>query len=207
MIRHPYRAGAVKVAFWFSEFRKMVELLEAGRTFDEIRRMAIEENVFGASTVTRRRQVFSTVSARVRSLDSSFRPVFLQGALAEQKQFALAAALAHDTLFFEIFHGVIHEKMMLGVFSCTSIDIRIFLEGIQSRDERASHWTAATIQRLVRSYLAMLTEAGILAPRMSMRGARADDERTIEPPILDENVRNWLLAHDMPEIVCAFSDH
>ena len=37
--RKEYSAGAVKMSFWFMEFRKVVELLAAGHSFDEVKRM------------------------------------------------------------------------------------------------------------------------------------------------------------------------
>lgn len=37
MKRKKYSAGAVKFALWFMEFRKAIQLLEQGKTFDEIK--------------------------------------------------------------------------------------------------------------------------------------------------------------------------
>ena len=50
MKRNKYSAGAVKFSLWFMEFRKEVQLLAQGRTFDEIKALSIEQNIFGASS-------------------------------------------------------------------------------------------------------------------------------------------------------------
>lgn len=50
MTRHPYSASAVKVAFWFAEFRQEAELLQACRFFEEIEALAREANLFGTRT-------------------------------------------------------------------------------------------------------------------------------------------------------------
>ena len=53
MEKKPYSAGAVKMSFWFMEFRKVVELLAAGKTLEEIKEMNKNENIFGAPTAAR----------------------------------------------------------------------------------------------------------------------------------------------------------
>ncbi len=39
MKRKEYSAGAVKMSFWFMEFRKVVQLLAAGKDIDDIKTM------------------------------------------------------------------------------------------------------------------------------------------------------------------------
>ena len=96
MNRKEYSAGAVKHAFWFMEFRKVVALRLAGKSWEEIKRLSENENIFGAPTRTRATQIFNTVSARVKSLDDSFYPIFEACDLASQKLFALVAAMSCD---------------------------------------------------------------------------------------------------------------
>ena len=76
MEKKPYSAGAVKMSFWFMEFRKVVELLAAGKTLEEIKEMNKNENIFGAPTAARANQIFVTVSGRLKTLDKSFVEVF-----------------------------------------------------------------------------------------------------------------------------------
>ena len=109
-----YSAAAVKHAFWFMEFRKVVSLRSEGKTWDEIKRMNKEENIFGAPTPLRATQIFNTVSARVKCLDDSFYPVFESCDLATQKLFALVAAMTYDVLFGELVYELIREKMIIG---------------------------------------------------------------------------------------------
>ena len=71
-----YSAGAVKHSFWFMEFRKVVALRVEGKSWEEIKQLNEEENIFGAPTVLRATQIFNTVSARVKCLDDSFYPIF-----------------------------------------------------------------------------------------------------------------------------------
>ena len=45
MKKRNYSAGAVKHAFWFMEFRKVVTLRYEGRTWEEIKKASEEENL------------------------------------------------------------------------------------------------------------------------------------------------------------------
>ena len=66
MEKKPYSAGAVKMSFWFMEFRKVVELLAASKTLEEIKEMNKNESIFGAPTAARANQIFVTVSGRIK---------------------------------------------------------------------------------------------------------------------------------------------
>ena len=78
-----------------------MQLLAEGKNFSEIKLLNEQENIYSASTKARAQMIYSTVTARIKMLDPSFYPVFLSSDIATQKMFALVAALAHDTLFFD----------------------------------------------------------------------------------------------------------
>ena len=187
--RKEYSAGAVKMSFWFMEFRKVVGLLASGKSFDEVKKMNREENLFAASTVARGNQIYSTVSGRVKMLDKSFYPVFLASDLATQKLFALVAAMAYDTLFFDFVYEVIREKMIIGSNQLADSDIRIFFKNKQQQNKKVAGWTDATLIRLGRCYKTMLYEAGMID--------KAKGNRTILKPILDAKMRYWLENNNM----------
>lgn len=65
MDRKEYSAGAVKHSFWFMEFRKVVSLRSEGKTWDDIKQLNDDENLFGASTSLRSNQIWSTVTGRI----------------------------------------------------------------------------------------------------------------------------------------------
>lgn len=186
MKRNKYSAGAVKFALWFMEFRKTVQLLEQGRTFDEIKELSATKNIFGASTPARAAIIQSTIAARIKNLDSSFYPLFLDSDVATQKLYALTGSFAYDTLFFDFMYEVVREKMIIGTGVLADADIRIFFKNKQAQDEAVAKWTDQTLQRLGRSYKTQLYEAGILDEK-----ARTV-ERKILKPILDPILKHWL---------------
>lgn len=197
MKHREYSAGAVKLSFWFLEFSKVVQLLAAGNSFDEIRQKNQEENIFGAPTQRRADQICRTVLTRVQALDSSFYPVFLSGDLATQKLFVLAAVMACDTLFFDFVYEVIREKLIIGCNELEPKDVRAFFRDKQAQDDRLAQWTDQTCQRLGTCYRTMLYEAGLTE--------KAKGKRRIFKPILETELRQWLESHNMGLIVKAWT--
>ena len=189
MERRPYSAGAVKHAFWFMEFRKVVSLRDEGKPWDEIKQLNENENIFGAPTKLRANQIWSTVSARIQCLDDSFYPIFLSCDVAGQKLFALTAAMAYDTLFGEFVYEVIREKMIIGLDEFADSDISIFFKNKQAQDEKVAKWTDATLKRLGACYKNLLLEAGMTD--------KARDIRKIYKPILDPSLERWMQDHGM----------
>lgn len=197
MKRKEYSAGAVKLSFWFVEFRKAVELLSEGRSLSQIKNLVMNENLFAAPTALRANQIFSTVTGRIQSLDLGFIPIFLHSDLATQKLFALVGALAYDTLFFDFFYEVIREKLILGSYELLDSDVRVFFKDKQQQNEKVAGWTDATLVRLGRCYKTMLYEAGIID--------KAKTARKIFRPILDPELVRWLEQHDMGVYVKALT--
>ena len=198
MKRYEYSAGAVKFSLWFMEFRKAVQLLASGNSFEDIKKMSDEDNLFGASTPARAKMIYSTVTARIKKLDPGFYQLFLDSDLSTQKLFALTGSLAHDTLFFDFVYEVLREKMIVGTNIITDADIRIFFKDKVAQDEQVAKWTEQTLNRLGRSYKTHLFEAGLLDD--SKGGA----ERKILKPILDPVFKHWLEDFGYEQIAKAY---
>ena len=189
MSTQEYSAAAVKHAFWFAEFRKMVSLRAQGKSWEEVKQLNVTENIFGAPTTQRAVQIYNTVSARVRSLDESFYRVFESCDLASQKIFCLVAAMTYDVLFGELVYEVVREKMIIGSDELADSDIRVFFNHKQVQDDRAAKWTEATIKKLMVTYKSMLYEAGVTD--------RAKNTRKIYRPLPDPAVERWLKDHGL----------
>lgn len=177
------------MSFWFMEFKKVVQLRSNGMSWDEIKKLNTEENIFSAPTPLRANQIFSTVSARIKTLDESFYSVFLSSDLANQKIFALVAFMAYDTLFFDFVDEVIREKLIIGNDTFKDSDVRIFFKDKQQQSEKVAGWTDYTLVRLGTCYKTILYEAGIID--------KTKNERHIFKPIVDPVVEEWLINHDM----------
>ena len=197
MERREYSAGGVKHSFWFMEFRKMILLLVAGKTIEDIKKLNQEENIFAAPTEMRATQIFNTVSARASLLNKSFYQIFVDSDVSTQKLFNLVAVMAYDTLFAEFVYEVIREKMIIGSNEFADSDIRVFFKNKLLQDEKVATWTDATLKRLAGYYKTLLFEAGLTD--------KVKTTRKILKPILDPAMQNWLLDNDLEYMLKALT--
>lgn len=197
MERKEYSAGATKYSFWFMEFRNEVKLLSEGKTFEEIRELCKTENIFASVTPARALLTYNAVTARIKALGDSFYPVFMNGDVATQKLFALAAMMVNDTLFFDFVYEVIREKMIIGSNEYTQSDLNIFFKDKQLQCEKMAGWSETTLGKLSRSYKTYLYEAGVTD--------KGKDARKIYKPILEPDMERWLIDNGMKQIVKALS--
>lgn len=197
MERKEYSAGMVKLSFWFSEFRKVVDLLNSGKTMTEVKALNIEENIFSAPTQARAIQIFNTVSSRVKGLDSSFYKLFENSDLSTQKLIALIAIMQTDSLFFDFVYEVYREKLLMGSDELADSDIRIFFKDKQLQSEKVAKWTDYTLKRLGTCYKTMLMEAGLTD--------RSSGNRKILKPILDKPLEVRLKSNGMDLVIHALT--
>ena len=197
MERKEYSAGMVKLSFWFSEFRKVVDLLNSGKTMTEVKALNIEENIFSAPTQARAIQIFNTVSSRVKGLDSSFYKLFENSDLSTQKLIALIAIMQTDSLFFDFVYEVYREKLLMGSDELADSDIRIFFKDKQLQSEKVAKWTDNTLKHLRICYKTMLMEAGLTD--------RSSGNRKILKPILDKALEEGLKSNGMDLVIHALT--
>jgi len=197
MERKEYSAGMVKLSFWFLEFRKVINLLNNGKTLTEIKALNIEKNIFSAPTLARAIQIFNTVSNRIKSLDQSFFQLFENSDLSTQKLIALIAIMQTDSLFFDFVYEVYREKLLMGSDELADSDIRIFFKDKQLQSEKVAKWTDYTIKRLGTCYKTMLMEAGLTD--------RSSGNRKILKPILDKALEECLKSNGMDLVIYALT--
>lgn len=197
MVRKEYSAGMVKLSFWFSEFRKIIQLINSGKTMEEIKALNIEENIFAAPTAARATQIFNTVSNRVKSLDESFYKLFKESDVSTQKIIALIAVMNVDSLFFDFVYEVYREKLIIGSNRLADSDIRVFFKDKQVQSEKVAGWTDYTLKRLGTCYKTLLMEAGVMN--------RASGDHELLKPILDIALESCLKDRGMVLFVRALT--
>lgn len=197
MERREYSAGMVKMSFWFSEFRKVIQLLNQGKSWDEIKSLSLDENLFGAPTNARAKQILTTVSDRVKSLDEGYYRLFEDSDISTQKVIALIAIMNTDTLFFDFVYEVYREKLILGSDTLTDSDLGVFFKDKQVQSDKVAGWTDYTLKRLGACYKTLLMEAGMID--------RSLGERTLLKPILDIGLERRLKDTGMELVLKALT--
>ena len=189
MKRKEYSAGTTKLSFWFSEFRKVIRLLNSGKTLLEIKKMNLEENIFSASTQATAIKIFNTVSTRVKSLNPAFYTLFEESDISNQKVIALIAVMQSDSLFFDFVYEVYREKLIIGTNELADSDFGVFFKDKQIQSEKVAKWKDYTLMRLGNCYKTMLMEAGLID--------KTTGKRKILKPIIDRSLEDCLKINGM----------
>ena len=197
MKRKEYSAGMVKLSFWFAEFRKVIQLLNSGKTLLKIKKMNVEENIFSAPTQARAIRIFNTISTRVKSLDQSFYTLFERSDISNQKVIALIAVMQSDSLFFDFIYEVYREKLIIGMNELADSDFGVFFKDKQIQSEKVAKWQDYTLQRLGSCYKTMLMEAGLIDKKVGTRN--------ILKPIIDRALEDCLKKNGMEVILHALT--
>lgn len=197
MPKNDYSARMVSKPFWFIEFKKVILLLNKGLGYDEIKRISIEENLFGVPKIYRAKEIYNAVSRRAKSLDRKAINLFCSIDLSSSKALALLAVMKTDRLFFEFMYEVYREKIILGDEILDESDINIYMKNKQSQSEKVASWEDYTIKKLVNSYFNLLSDAGFI-----LRDGKVNK---ITPPILDSDVEQHLLEFGMKNYLQAIT--
>lgn len=157
-----YSAGLISQSFWFVEMKKVIKLIDDGKSEEEIKKMCIDENLFGAAKEYRAKRIYGYIWNRAKRLDKTLIDLFCTSDLATQKVINLIAILRSDRLFFEFMFEVYREKNILGIPVIEDADVNIFFKNKEIQSEDIAAWTDGTKRRLRSIYFNYLTDANLL---------------------------------------------
>lgn len=186
VIEEKYSAGLISQSFWFVEMKKVVKLIDEGKSDEEIKNICINENLFGAAKEYRAKRIYGYIWNRAKKLDKTLIDLFVNSDLATQKIINLVAILRTDRLFFEFMFEVYREKNILGIPVIEESDVNIFFSNKEVQNDDIAQWTDVTKRRLRSVYFNYLTDANLLTI--------VDKQKTITPPILDIALERYLEA-------------
>jgi len=179
-----YSSGLVSESFWFIEFRKIVKLRNEGKSWEEVKKLCLNENLLGVSKEYRAKRIYGYLKNRIEALDEDIYGIFMNADLATQKIIVFIAAAKQNRLFYEFLYEVYREKVLLGVCELTDSDINVFFKNKQQQNEVIATWTEITLKRLRGTYMNFMTDAGLLTIM--------EKQKKITPPILDVNLECYL---------------
>lgn len=192
-----YSATLTSQSFWFVEFKRIVKLLDSGKTEEEIKSLCLKENLLCASTEYRAKRIYAYIWNRVRQLDQTMIKIFVQSDLLTQKIINLICILKTDRLFFEFLYEVYREKAILGFEKIEDADISIFFSGKEIQNEEIAFWTDETKKKLCNVYKNYMVNANLLLVK--------DNEKRITLPILDSTLERYLKSHEENTLIKALT--
>ena len=181
MVEEKYSAGLISQSFWFIEIKKILRLIREGKREDEIKKLCIEENLFGTTNEYRAKRIYGYIWNRVKHLDGKIIELFNESDLSTQK---IIAIMRCDRLFFEFIYEVYREKNILGTLTIEDRDANIFFRNKEVQNENIAKWTDRTKKRLKSCYFNYLIDANLITIK--------DKKKYITPPIFDIAVERYL---------------
>ena len=157
-----YNAGLMSQSFWFIEFKKIIQLYHEGNDSNEIKRLCLEENLFGAINPYRGKRMCGYLLTRLKVMDERLIELFVNADIATQKLINLVTVMNTNRLFFEFVYEVYRNKQMIGESSIDLKDCNIFFSQKESQNDEIASWNETTRKRLKSLFLNFLTEAGLV---------------------------------------------
>lgn len=179
-----YSADLVNKGFWFTEFKKTIELFNEDKSGSEIKTLQKEENVYLAPSADTGRRMASTLVKRVQTLPSEIVEHFLSFDIGTQKMINLLAIMENNRLFFEFMYEVYREERLIGKKELEDSSLRIFFKNKAQQNEKVASFTDATIKRLSGAYKTFLREAGFLEVE--------DNTSRYQTPVMDQGLEELL---------------
>jgi len=192
-----YSAGLVSKSFWYLESKKTAKYMIDGLNREEIRDLAIKNNIYQVESDYRAKNLANAIYTRLNSLPVIILEDLVNADITTSKILVLISIMKTDRLFFEFMHEVFRNNIILGDFSLKDRDINVFFDEKKAQSEIVDKWVDTTIKRLKSDYKRLLSEAGILRTE--------SDKREIIVPYIDFRVKQHLLDNDMGPYVYAIT--
>lgn len=193
-----YSAGMVTHSFWYAEFNIFICLLNEGKTYNEIKQLSKEDNIFIASTEARAKDTYNVLKRRISTLDNELIKLYTTMDIRNKKLINLISIMKVDRLFFEFMLEVTKEKIRIQQLEVSPKDFHVFFNSKKIQNQKIANWKPYTIKRLSSTYLTFLSESGLLREI-------SNNHKLIEIPIVDIHLQEYLETHGDQAIMNVFS--
>ena len=198
MNENNYSAGIMSQSFWFSEVKQFLNLKKSGYNSEEIKRMVIVENLFGAPNEYRAKRMYGYIFNRANTIETELEELFFSSDLATQKIINLIAVIRKDRLFFEFLYEVYREKIIVGEQTLETAAGKTFFNLKETQDDTIAQWKDTTKRRVQSAYFNFMTESNLLRFEIQKKYA-------ITQPILDIALEQYLRSHGETAVVKAIT--
>lgn len=192
-----YSAGNVSNLLWFVEMRETAKLLQ-NHDMKEVKRMVLEENIYQQNTEKRAKSQFGCIKKRLETIPDGLVKAMIDSDINTAKIIALIAAMATDILLFELMYEVYRIKLNMDEDSLKDADLNMFFNRKIEQSDVVAGWSDSAIKKLKQTYCKYMQAAGLL-------GEPVKNERKINRPYVDIELRNILLANNMEKYLYALT--
>lgn len=197
MDRMEYSAGNVSNLLWFVEMRETAKLLQ-NHDMKEVQKMVLEENIYQQNTEKRAKSQFGCIKKRLEAIPDGLVKAMIDSDINTAKIIALIAAMTTDILLFELMYEVYRIKLNMDEDVLKDADLNMFFNRKIEQSDVVAGWSDSAIKKLKQTYCKYMQAAGLL-------GEPVKNERKINRPYVDIELRNILLANDMEKYLYALT--
>ncbi|ALG48822.1 DUF1819 family protein [Clostridium perfringens] len=179
-----YKSTIKSRPYLYKETKKAVSLINKGLDVDGIKGKSLEDNIFQLESESRKKEVASIITSRIKVLDSYILNKIENSNIETSKILVLYAIAKTDRLFFEFLNEVYKEKIVLKDFYIRDKDFSVFFQSKKEQSEKVASWSEYTFKKLKQVYIRILFESGLIG---NQKG-----DREIVVPIIDSDVKEYL---------------
>ncbi|MPQ42521.1 DUF1819 family protein [Clostridium tarantellae] len=179
-----YSAGMTSRPYLYKETKMVATLMSQGKSVEEIKNLAIEENIFQFEKEYRREEIVSAIIGRLKDIDEFIIEKIANGGLSMSKLLVVYVIMKSNRLFFEFVNEVYREKVLLRDLYIRDKDINMFFQIKTEESEKIAKWSESTMKKLRTVYVKILFESGLIS---SIR-----EDREISVPFIDEDIKHCL---------------
>lgn len=179
-----YKSTIKSRPLFYLDTKRVADLMCKGYKTFEIKEKAIRENIFQVKTEARKKEIASTIIARLKHLDDYLLEKIAYSDSETSKKLVLYSIMKTDRLFFEFMYEVIREKFILKEHFLTDKDFTIFFDSKKQQSDKVASWEDYTFYKLKQVYIRILYEAGLIR---NQKG-----NREINRTYLDYDVKQYM---------------
>lgn len=181
-----YKSTIKSRPYLYKETKKASSLINEGLDVNDIKEKSLQDNIFQLESETRKKEVASIITARLKDLDKQIIYNIENSNVETSKVLVLYAILKTDRLFFEFINEVYKEKILLKDLFIKDKDFNVFFQNKREQSEKVASWSEYTFKKLKQVYIRILFESGLI---VNQKG-----DREIKVPIIESEVKDYLYS-------------
>ena len=181
-----YKSTIKSRPYLYKETKKAASLINKGLDVNDIKEKSLEDNIFQLESESRKKEVASIITARLKDLDKQIIYNIENSNIETSKVLVLYAILKTDRLFFEFINEVYKEKILLKDLFIKDKDFNVFFQNKREQSEKVASWADYTFKKLKQVYIRILFESGLI---VNQKG-----DREIKVPIIEGEVKDYLYS-------------
>lgn len=181
-----YNAAITSELFWVQEARTTARLITEGKTNEDILKQSVEDNIFVAPSLDRKKKIASVTCRRLATLPEDLVQMMAGGDINVARQINLLAIMQSNDLFNDFMIEVFKNKKILGTRQITSNDVKKYLDEKREVYEEVQEISEASYKKIQSTFIKILVEAGLV---------ESSKTGTIVQPYIDYQLRELLDLH------------